>query len=92
MGQEQSSSNNSSHFSKNLIFSKNNSCYSNSCSYCNNTGYTEEVVQEPCSNCAGTGREMREGIWPGASPGCSSCNGRGYNTIIGRKVRCSCQN
>lgn len=47
------------------------------CPQCNGKGSYLAMGEEPCPNCAGTGRDTRSDLW--AEP-CLKCNGKGRVT------------
>ena len=54
------------------------------CTTCGGRGQYQEMGEEPCGSCAGTGRDTHSDLW--AEP-CRTCNGKGKTTYC-RYVTC----
>jgi hypothetical protein len=54
------------------------------CPACSGKGSYQEMGEEKCGPCMGTGRDLKEDLW--AAP-CRTCNGRGKITYC-RRVTC----
>jgi DnaJ-class molecular chaperone len=54
------------------------------CRTCNGKGYYSVIGEEPCSKCAGSGRNTRSNCW---AQYCTKCNGKG-RVPYARNLRC----
>lgn len=55
------------------------------CTYCGGCGWYQEIGEEACGSCAGTGRDTTSDLW---SDYCKTCNGSGRVPYT-RRVTCS---
>ena len=57
------------------------------CNSCGGKGYYDSIGDEPCDDCAGTGRDVNSDLW---SEPCRGCNGSGKKCVWRKNVCSSC--